>query len=794
MTASTAERVLDALQPYALRGRNNRYRCNSPLRPGSDSQSFRLLIADGEHGAWTDSVSGESGSLYELARRLGIEPPQESADHSSKRRYDGLDDYATSHGATREQFEAAGWREVIYLDRPALAFDTEHGVRYRFLDGEKPVYINETGYQPCWYGLRRAVDMAQRRNSPIVLCNGEASVVAAHTHGVPAAAVTSGGEKPIPEHLVATLRNLWSGPIVVAFDCDDAGRRGATQAVAQLRALGYEARAIHLGGSAGYDLADFCRLYRDESYPVLLELYSASKPRSKVIHASKLRQLPPPEWLVRDWIVARGLNVIYGAPGTGKSTRVLDWACDLADTHRVLYVAAEDASGYAPRHDGWCRHHGRDTPGLLFWPEAVNALDPASVEEFVSEIRALQVDLVIFDTLARCMPGGNDSDAIAMGLFIAMCDRVRHECGAAALAVHHTGKNGEYRGHSSLLGAADMFIRFEDKDDLKITTVEKAKNSLPTQPLRERFVVIETDIIDPETQQPVTTVVLTPAAQVDDLRSQRLTTNQMRVMETLCLRIFEGRGVSALQLAEATNLAKSSLYHTLSILRKRGYVEYVSGRSSNLQPTPDGRQAFLAQYQESPDRRAEQPRAFRAVPGYDSHVAEMIDTHIGSPMSNSASGRHSPMSPIQSNDNSNSQSNSNDSNPTLRAPQRGAGVVGPLDYRIGMQKNELDSDDESNGEHWTPTAMSNQSRADLAPGVQSSPMSPTESNPVQLSPMDSNAQDATPVRNVDWTYVLRLYQLGELERIQMHCVLRRADYATVLARAQAEAGDDRRSA
>jgi hypothetical protein len=75
----TAEKVLHALIPYKLkRERTGHYRSNSPFRPQSDSMGFVLHIEDPEHGTFIDHVSGESGSLYDLADRLDISLPDKS--------------------------------------------------------------------------------------------------------------------------------------------------------------------------------------------------------------------------------------------------------------------------------------------------------------------------------------------------------------------------------------------------------------------------------------------------------------------------------------------------------------------------------------------------------------------------------------------------------------------------------------------------------------------------------------------------------------------------------------------
>lgn len=73
---STSEQVLAALAAYDLKQETeNRYRLNSPLRPGSNSQGFMLWINGPEHGGYEDKVNGDTGSLYDLAESIGIELP-----------------------------------------------------------------------------------------------------------------------------------------------------------------------------------------------------------------------------------------------------------------------------------------------------------------------------------------------------------------------------------------------------------------------------------------------------------------------------------------------------------------------------------------------------------------------------------------------------------------------------------------------------------------------------------------------------------------------------------------------
>ena len=215
---TTGEKVLAALQPYHLKPEGDgRWRCNNPLKPGSDSQAFTVKIsADGEHGAYKNHVDGEVGSLYTLAEKLGIDVPRLQATET-KRIYRDLDDYAAAHGVSADVFRRAGWESVTHDERPAIRIPTSSGARYRFLDGEKPVFKSPSGYKRCWYGLKRAADMAAAAGKPLVLCNGEPSVVAAQHFGIPAAAV-AGGADSLPPELLEELRRSWSGDVLIAMD------------------------------------------------------------------------------------------------------------------------------------------------------------------------------------------------------------------------------------------------------------------------------------------------------------------------------------------------------------------------------------------------------------------------------------------------------------------------------------------------------------------------------------------------------------------------------------------------
>jgi replicative DNA helicase len=265
---TTGSRTVAWLEAHGFKKTGNEWRGNSPFRAGSNSKAFVVRVEDdGEHGAWHDHAAGESGSLYELAARLGIETPKAQA-QETKRGYTGLADYAAAHYAPVEAFTAVGWHEGTHKGRPCLIYKLGGKTRYRMIDGNKPYYLwpDEGGGKPAWYGLRVAPGKTAGR--ALVLCNGEASTIAAQHHGLPACS-WAGGEQRLPDHAIAELKTAYTGPIILAYDCDDVGRRVAREVAEQLTGAGYDVRIADLQMTDHGDLADFCGLHGETAYAEL---------------------------------------------------------------------------------------------------------------------------------------------------------------------------------------------------------------------------------------------------------------------------------------------------------------------------------------------------------------------------------------------------------------------------------------------------------------------------------------------------------------------------------------------
>lgn len=356
----------------------------------------------------------------------------------------------------------------------------------------------------------------------------------------------------IPNGVTADDCGPWSGivsEVLRAFD--DAGADGARRA--------FKAAAAH-----------------DASLWALVSGDLGQGGRFRLIPASELGNLPRPVWLLRERIQRGGFGVLYGPSGSGKSFVAVDWALVVAQHFAVIYIAGEGVGGYAARVLAWCAHHKQGPGQLHFMTDAVNLMDGAAVAEFIAAVREVSPALIVVDTLARCLIGGDENSARDMGLAVAAVDSIRRETGAAVLLVHHTNKaaSGE-RGSSALRGAADTMIELSSTGDGSVrVSCAKSKDSPEFEPYRLRFVTVQTGRQTEDGAE--TSCALVPADQV--IPSGGVSPLGRQILECLALEVFRNHGAPSRDIESSVNGSRSAMFTTLSALVRGGYIRQAATR------------------------------------------------------------------------------------------------------------------------------------------------------------------------------------------------------------------------
>lgn len=213
----------------------------------------------------------------------------------------------------------------------------------------------------------------------------------------------------------------------------------------------------------------------------------AERPTMRRLRPSDLKNLPEPTWLADGMVPLDTFAAVFGAPGSAKSFWSLSLACSVASglpffgapvkRGKVMYLAGEGMRGMDWRIEAWkLANPDADMEALnrnlLIVDESVRLLDKLSVTRLVNtaedEAAEGAVRLVVVDTWARAMVGGDENSAQDTGLAVDVCERVRRLTHATVLVVHHTGADGtRERGSTALRGAADaMYLMQNNSGDV----------------------------------------------------------------------------------------------------------------------------------------------------------------------------------------------------------------------------------------------------------------------------------------------------------------------------------------
>ena len=198
-------------------------------------------------------------------------------------------------------------------------------------------------------------------------------------------------------------------------------------------------------------------------------------------------------WIIKGLVPMATLGVIYGASGSGKSFFVLDlmaaiaraapgaqWRGHRVNPAKICWVAAEGVEDMRKRVQGYAMHQGialADLP-MEFIGEAPSLLDDADVKAVIKQMRKKgRFDIVVMDTLAQVMAGGNENSGEDMGKVLAYCREITRITGAMVILIHHSGKDESRgaRGWSGLRAAADFEFEIIRADDDRVATVTKMK-------------------------------------------------------------------------------------------------------------------------------------------------------------------------------------------------------------------------------------------------------------------------------------------------------------------------------
>lgn len=252
-----------------------------------------------------------------------------------------------------------------------------------------------------------------------------------------------------------------------------------------------EKRRLRLMEEAQKEREDekIAQLVSDDGMDELAEAFAA-----ELFDTDRLDEIPEPEPLIDGFLYKAKFARIFGPPKSLKSFVALDmagcvgtglpWFGRRVTRASALYVVAEGVSGIPKRVRAWEAAHETRMTGVRWYPRAVQIGDPDDMRRLLAYVKRYRIELVIFDTQARCTTGKEENSTKEMGGIIQALDVLIAESGACTLLVHHSGVlGGRGRGSTAFDGAVDTELELRrDKDRTQVTVVSRFQKDVPEAP------------------------------------------------------------------------------------------------------------------------------------------------------------------------------------------------------------------------------------------------------------------------------------------------------------------------
>jgi predicted transcriptional regulator len=311
-----------------------------------------------------------------------------------------------------------------------------------------------------------------------------------------------------------------------------------------------------------------------------------------------LEDMPLPAYAIDRYpIYERGVNMIYGTPGVGKSFIATDFIGHIAVKNpdkAIIYVAPEGWSSIPARWKAWCQHNGVDPtpPNAILMHQALRLTKPEQVAQFTDEIKAhdLKVHFIVFDTLARAMVGDNENDSREMNLFIDTLDRLRAELDCGVLLIHHVNKLGGLRGSTVLDGALDSLIKVTKEGEQLVLHNRgdkggKNRHRPEADPVYLKLVTVEVEMRGEVDNAGVVELI----EKADTVPSyMTISKRQLELLEVLD---SEEKGMTVNRLFEVTQIPKPTIYRYVKQLGRGGYLHHDRSRDQVV-ITDNGRTVY----------------------------------------------------------------------------------------------------------------------------------------------------------------------------------------------------------
>jgi hypothetical protein len=299
--------------------------------------------------------------------------------------------------------------------------------------------------------------------------------------------------------------------------------------------------------------------------------------------------------LIERLLTSGAMSVIYGDSNSGKTflgidigaavARGITWMDRKVEPGMVVYLASESPASVRRRLRAYQRHHEVKIPNFAIIEDPVDLCGPVDTARLIKQVRALEklrgvkCRLIIGDTLSRLTAGANENSAEDMSLVVQNSDRIRDQCAAHFMLIHHTGKNtaNGMRGWSGMRAAIDTEIEVVDFSELGTHSAEITKQrDIPGKGDRIGFRLQVVEMGVSKWGKPVTSCVV-----IGEVAPKKQTGKRPSEIAGAVIEVLTSRG-SGMRKAEMVKhledrYRRTSVYRELSKMAEEGLIVEIVG-------------------------------------------------------------------------------------------------------------------------------------------------------------------------------------------------------------------------
>lgn len=211
--------------------------------------------------------------------------------------------------------------------------------------------------------------------------------------------------------------------------------------------------------------------------------------------ADALLPQEPIDWIVEGLIAPGTITLLVGEPGSGKTWATLsmatciasgrDWVGHKVAQGRTLFI--DEESGALPIKRRIARLMGGygiedDIPLNYVSMAGFDLRRKAGVQKFRELIGRAQPDVIIIDALADVMAGGDENSVKDVQPVFSALRQIVNDYQVTIVIIHHSNRNGSYRGSSAMKGAVDVLLNIDSgPNDTILLSTEKIRDGEPAK-------------------------------------------------------------------------------------------------------------------------------------------------------------------------------------------------------------------------------------------------------------------------------------------------------------------------